>query len=877
MLVFASCCCAQTSITGAWSYSGNLTFTGASAPSVLNPDNLYCASGTPTWLASDGPATLPLVCYNTLMANTPAPGAVVNVTANSATDLQAKLTAAVCGQRITLPAGSVYTGHFTLPLLHCTAGNYLWIVTAGLASLPAEVAAYTTTYNGITLYLPQFGPCYAGVSSLLGRPTMNCPGIPGTYTAKIVTPDAQPPVKFTGGTSSIRLIGLELTRTAGTGFVSELLNLGSIANVDHLIFDRVWCHGDENQDETEACFYTTAASYVASVDSYYNNFYCISSIGTCSDAKAIGGAANTLNSTVEIGLKLVNNFFEASGENILYGGGGSNTVAADFEIRLNTNFKPLTWNPSDPAYNGGISGHAFIVKNLFEFKNGRRVLIEGNTFVNNWAQAQNGTALLFTPKNGTNNCPLCADLDVTFRYNRVNTAGSVAQLVMAKSDLGYFAAGGNRYSFHDNVADNLNYATCNCTTGIQTFLMWSDYATPSSSQVEHDVSVNHNTAVYASTSGNPTAAIGLSGPLISTGHNMFNMTFINNVVLSGSTGTSNTIGGGIAANCAEGTTGAAEINACWTTYTLGGNCFINNGSVSWPGSNVTSLANQAAAYVSWNNGNAGNYTLSANACQAHGLDGTDPGANISALASVLAGNAAPANLPLIALTNMDDFGLGTPGWQSACVGPGCAGGVGTPSSWNQTFTNASPSLDGNSMMMTETGTNFSNVMFHDSIGADNAATTFTGSYRVYIPDLTPYQVFGMDMYQFIPGFRLMFGSQCAVAGSTAGFWSFFDQQPAPNGTWYVTTVPCPLTSAAWHAISMTVHRVPGDTSCPGGGPAVHYDSLTQDGTTYALNIAHCSETYGGANDTGMQFDVSSNAVGGTLTAYVDLMNYTATF
>ena len=226
--------------------------------------------------------------------------------------------------------------------------------------------------------------------------------------------------------------------------------------------------------------------------------------------------------------------------------------------------------------------------------------------------------------------------------------------------------------------------------------------------------------------------------------------------------------------------------------------------------------------------------------------------------------------------NLDDSGLGTPGWQAACVGPPCAGGVTAPTFWNQTFVNSTPSLDGNSMMMTETGTNYANVMFHYAFGANNSATTFTGDYQAYILSTTPYQVFGMDMYQYIPGVRLMFGSQCALAGSTAGFWSFFDQgDNPPNGTWKVSTVPCPLTSATWYHITMTVHRVPGDTSCAGGVPAEHYDSITQNGTTYPLNLSYCSETTAFANDTGMQFDVSSNSTGGTLTAFVDEQNYEA--
>ena len=39
------------------------------------------------------------------------------------------------------------------------------------------------------------------------------------------------------------------------------------------------------------------------------------------------------------------------------------------------------------------------MKNLFELKNAQRVLIESNVFEYNWAESQNGFAILFTPRN----------------------------------------------------------------------------------------------------------------------------------------------------------------------------------------------------------------------------------------------------------------------------------------------------------------------------------------------------------------------------------------------------------------------------------------------------------------------------------------------
>ena len=44
-------------------------------------------------------------------------------------------------------------------------------------------------------------------------------------------------------------------------------------------------------------------------------------------------------------------------------------------------------------------GDSWLVKNLFELKNARNVLVERNVFENNWANGQAGYAILFTPRN----------------------------------------------------------------------------------------------------------------------------------------------------------------------------------------------------------------------------------------------------------------------------------------------------------------------------------------------------------------------------------------------------------------------------------------------------------------------------------------------
>jgi hypothetical protein len=76
-------------------------------------------------------------------------------------------------------------------------------------------------------------------------------------------------------------------------------------------------------------------------------------------------------------------------------------------------FHPVSW-----FQRAGASGDHPIVKNLGEFKNQDRALIEGNEFENNiecWCADQTGFAFLLTPKN-----------QATIRGGNANSDGSPA-------------------------------------------------------------------------------------------------------------------------------------------------------------------------------------------------------------------------------------------------------------------------------------------------------------------------------------------------------------------------------------------------------------------------------------------------------------------
>ena len=69
-------------------------------------------------------------------------------------------------------------------------------------------------------------------------------------------------------------------------------------------------------------------------------------------------------------------------------------------------------------------GTMWQVKNLFELKHMRRALVAYNLMETNWAHAQQGTAILITPRNQGGNCLWCQVQDVTFEYNTVRHTGS---------------------------------------------------------------------------------------------------------------------------------------------------------------------------------------------------------------------------------------------------------------------------------------------------------------------------------------------------------------------------------------------------------------------------------------------------------------------
>jgi len=307
--------------------------------------------------------------------------------ATSTQNLQSALDSASAGDVIVLEAGATFVGNFTLPKK--STAQQGWIVIR--STVPDS-------------QLPPKGVRVNPVNA-------------STFP-KIVTPNADPAINAAPGAHHFRFIGIECTVLPKASTNYGLITFGSsaITSLEQLphdfIIDRCFIHGNPTTNLSRGVALNCAGAAV--IDSYISECH-----GEGFDTQAIAcwNGSGPFN--------IFNNYLEAAGENVLFGGADPkipNLVPSDIVFTHNTCSKPLSWKPDHPSY----AGKHWSVKNLFELKNARRVLIEGNLFEHNWADAQVGIAILFTPRNQEGSAPWSVVEDVSFRNNVVRqVAGAI--------------------------------------------------------------------------------------------------------------------------------------------------------------------------------------------------------------------------------------------------------------------------------------------------------------------------------------------------------------------------------------------------------------------------------------------------------------------
>jgi hypothetical protein len=512
----------------------------------------------------DGPAELPRVHVKSSLADTPAPGKVLPVKGGE--DLQSALDRASCGDTLSLEAGATFTGRFVLPKKACDDAHWIIVRTSAPdKALPPEGTRLT--------------PCYAGIASLPGRPDFHCAAT-RNVTAKITFAGRNAgPIYFEDGANHYRFIGIEITREPSDASVVFLVGPKEGAAADHFVFDRVWVHGTPH-DETRRGLFMSGTSYMAVVDSFFSDFHCMAR-GTCVDSQTISGASGDL----PMGpYKIENNFLEASGENILFGGGEATYTPADIEIRRNHLFKPMLWMSGEPGFVGGPSGQPFIVKNNFELKNAQRVLFEDNVLENSWGGfSQTGFAILLTPKNANDFCKACRVTDVTIRNCKISHVGSGFTIANIEGAGGSFSAAGERYSIHDVVVDDIDGKKFR---GFGAFMLLSTI-----SPTLKDIKMDHITAL----SGRVFIAMGVKGPKLQ------NFTFTNSLIQINEKEITST-GGGVQ-NCVfqpnrQGPAGV--LKTCVDSLTFTNNVIING--TAWPPGNFFPKDTKAVGFAEGLNG-----------------------------------------------------------------------------------------------------------------------------------------------------------------------------------------------------------------------------------------------------------------------------------
>jgi hypothetical protein len=435
------------------------------------------------------------------------------ITVPEGADLQQAINRAMPGDTLLLAPGATYVGNFRLPVKD--GREFITIRTGGdRAGLPRDGQRIT----------PAHAP----------------------RLAKLRSPNKQPVLQTAPGAHHWRLELLEVLPTeAGFG---DLITLGDggpaqddLAEVPHdLVIDRCYVHGDPVKGQKRGIALNSASTTITN--------------SHVSDIKAVGQDAQAIAGWNGPGpYRIENNYLEGAGENFILGGSDPairGLVAEDVVFRGNHLSKPVAWR-----------NQGWQVKNLFQLKNARRVLVEGNLMEYAWKDAQVGYAILLTPRNQDGKAPWVTVDDVTIRHNVIRHAGGGMQITGEDSN---HPSGSTRGI---KVVDNLFYDIDRGKWGgTGAFLLIG--SSPSTITVEHNTVVQTGNIImaYGGTPEAPGTVPGLVFRANVIRHNAYGVHAESrapgldslNTFFPGAIFTGNVIGGGEAKRYPEGNTFVPE-------------------------------------------------------------------------------------------------------------------------------------------------------------------------------------------------------------------------------------------------------------------------------------------------------------------------------
>jgi hypothetical protein len=554
----------------------------------------------------------------------------------SLTNLQAAIDAAKCGDTIAIQDGASIRGQFLLPSKNpCTTYTTL----TRMGALPSVYDVIPGCY--------QQGPTFAAEATkkatckaeLKARYESNAPKIyvdnamalQGTAVALTFAYDAD----------YWKITGLEISSTSTLldPPVYALIAIGSngregntLANradlvPNHIVLDRISIHGNSSGSARRAI--------LGNGDSVqFINSLCYEFHETYQDSQCFM-AWNGVGP-----FQIENNFLEAAGENVLFGGADPvivGRIPSDIVQTRNYMSKDVSWWRHADRVGQGWNGLVWSMKNLTECKNCQRNRIFGNVLENSWEANQNGGIVLFQAVADGPVCTWCTVKDIEVSGNVMRHA-SMGVVIGGRGGQNNGATMGANINVHDNLMYDISLRySDNGTNYAQCFMFVSGSASSYNPPVEHGslngISFNHNTC---DNEGN-------FGSLLNQGDRFGQLTITNNL----GRGRYNFAVIAIACGCNAGTEGFNIMAP--GSYNVANNAFATLGvEVAWPANNWFIASGNPNALALWSavfvNRSAADYRLVAGSPYKAGgsqqsTDGKDLGVDMTLL---LAGSSSTA-------------------------------------------------------------------------------------------------------------------------------------------------------------------------------------------------------------------------------------------
>lgn len=354
-------------------------------------------------------AEFPRVLLNTARSNTPSLGNTFLV--HSADDFTNALNNCVGGDNIVIDAALVLPGNWQVPTTKAGIDTGHWITIKKAGTLTPENTRIRYA-DALSLGFPIIRTTTVSQAMWLNGPQASF------YRFINILFDIDPAVTVV---QAVVWIG-----DSGNGTQK------TVADCPHdIIFDCCCVHELDNQDGRKGVVFD--GINLAYVDGD------ISNVKSTFDAQCI-------TSTNGPGpFKVVNNFLEATGENIAWGGATPlipNLISSDIEVRKNHFYK-------NPAWIGTTFGSN--VKNHYESKNSQRAWIRGNILENCWLAGQAGYSFVLWSANSGDSWATTAHQTVEFNW--IKNTVSVFQLSEWYDGT---TTPSHHFTIKNNLATNIN-------------------------------------------------------------------------------------------------------------------------------------------------------------------------------------------------------------------------------------------------------------------------------------------------------------------------------------------------------------------------------------------------------------------------------------